>query len=79
MRRYFKKDKIFNNIYYYNYSVENKMFDGEITYDLDTETIKIIKPCKNDIDNTISQKRTILHFYKVIDDNFPDYRAVITG
>ena len=55
------------------------MFDGEITYDLDTETIKITKPCKSDIGSTISQKRTILHFYKVIDDNFSDYRAVITG
>lgn len=79
MRRYFKKNKIFNNTYYYNYSVENKMFDGEITYDLDTETIKITKPCKSDIGSNISQNRTILHFYKVIDDNFPDYRAVITG
>ncbi len=79
MRWYYKKIEFNNNLYIYAYSHEDKAYDGVIEYNNKTQEGKVIKPCKDDIGSIFAQDWSYSNFYKVIRENFPDERAVITG
>lgn len=63
----------------YFYSRESKNYDGIIRFYFKDNTIKVIKPCIIDSDNIFLEGKAIEHFYKVIDENFPDEKSVACG
>lgn len=79
MQWYYKKTEFKDNIYTYAYSHESKDYDGIIIYNIDNQKGEVTKPCKDDEGSKFAQNWSYEHFYKVIDENFPDYKAVITG
>lgn len=79
MRWFYKKIKQVGNKYTYLYSHENKDYDGIIEYDANTKIGRVVKACADDKDSKFAMDWSYMHFYDVIDDNFPEYRAVITG
>lgn len=68
-----------DRIIIYAYSRESDDLDGIISYDLKTESLQLIKPCKDDIDFKQAQKMALEHFWQVIRRGFPDSEYICCG
>ena len=79
MRWYFRFLKLENGTYYYSYSTESKEYDGVISYNEARDEPEIVKPCSFDKGSDWSCNRTLQHFWKVIQENFPKERSVLCG
>ncbi len=77
---FYKLKSINDGIYTYYYSRESKDCDGLISYDTETEEIKVIQLCAADQKyGQFAEDSAIRGFYRVIDENFPDTREVACG
>lgn len=75
---FIKADETADLIIYY-YGFESDVTDGVIVYNKRTKKHKVIQPSTNDSGSDWCIQRTEGHFFKVIRENFPDRRWVITG
>ena len=79
MRWKYKLIEKSDRIYIYAYSRETDDLDGVISYDLETKQAQLIKPCKGDERSNITKEMALEHFWKVINEGFPEYRYVCCG
>lgn len=79
MRWYYKLIENTPMYYKYAYSRESKEYDGIIIYYKRTEQIVLEQACSIDKDSDSGKEAACDHFWRVVQDNFPDERSVCCG
>ena len=79
MRWLFVKAEETADLIIFWYGFESDVTDGVIVYDKRTKKHKVIRPCSNDSCSNGRIQRTETQFFKVVREEFPDRRWVITG
>lgn len=78
MRWYYKLMEDQLAYFLYAYSRESMDYSGRIRYDKESGVFEVTLRCKADEDDYDTQK-ALDHFWKVINDGFPDERSVCCG
>lgn len=79
MRWFYKLEEKSERFIIYRYSRENKLFDGQIIFNVSNQNASIMKPCAMDENSKKSQAKAIEHFATIIDQEFPEEYYVCCG
>lgn len=79
MRWFYKSKEKSSRFYIYAYSRESDSLDGLIKYDLENQSVSLMKPASMDKNSKKAQAKALEHFASVIDRGFPDEHYACCG